>query len=120
MVPVCSMTSSKVIAGEVGSMPIRRSATITCAELETGNSSARPCTMARMITCKNNIVFSPLSIEQLRHRERIAPAGIVVFFDAEFTISMVGPEGNRGIVVCCCFESYFADAVRGHAAFDFV
>jgi len=32
---------------------------------------------------------------------------------------MLGPEGNRGIAVCCCFEGYFADTVGGEAALDF-
>ncbi len=55
----------------------------------------------------------------LGHRERIASTGIVFFFDPAITIAMLGPEGNGGIVVCCCFESYFVDTVGGEAAFDF-
>src|SRR5271155_5987036 len=31
------------------------------------------------------------------HGERVAPAGIVIFFDPAITIAMLGPEGNRGI-----------------------
>jgi hypothetical protein len=42
MVPVCSMTSTRVISGEDGFSPSSFSATTTCAELETGKSSARP------------------------------------------------------------------------------
>ncbi len=50
MVPVCSMTSSRVIAGDDGSSPISFSATTTCAELEMGRSSASPWMMASTIT----------------------------------------------------------------------
>ena len=47
MVPVCSMTKRSVIAGMVGSSPINFSATITWAELETGNNSVAPWIKAR-------------------------------------------------------------------------
>ncbi len=36
-----------------------------------------------------------------------------VFSDAEFTIAVVLPEGNRGFVVCCGLEAYFGDAIFG-------
>ena len=49
MVPVCSMTSISVMSGEVGSSPSHFSARMTWAELETGSSSARPWTQARMM-----------------------------------------------------------------------
>ncbi len=42
MVPVWSITSRRVMGGEEGSRPRSFSATTTCAELETGRSSARP------------------------------------------------------------------------------
>ena len=50
IVPVCSITSSSVICGDEGSSPISFSATTTCAELDTGSSSASPCTTARITT----------------------------------------------------------------------
>ena len=52
MVPVCSMTSRNVNFGEDGSMPIRRSAMMTCAELDTGSNSAAPWIRAKMAICK--------------------------------------------------------------------
>ena len=55
MVPVCSMTRSKVMGGEEGSSPRSFSTTTTCAELDTGRSSAKPCTIARMNTLKSDI-----------------------------------------------------------------
>jgi hypothetical protein len=42
------MTSKKVMDGAVGSRPMSFSATITCAELETGSNSQKPCTTAKM------------------------------------------------------------------------
>ncbi len=48
MVQVCNMTSKRVIGGEDGSRPRSFSTTTTCAELETGKSSASPCTTARI------------------------------------------------------------------------
>jgi hypothetical protein len=42
IVPVWSITSKSVISGNVGSIPISFSATITWAELDTGKSSATP------------------------------------------------------------------------------
>src|SRR5258708_36912308 len=56
IVPVCSITSSSVICGEEASSPISFSATTTCAELETGSSSARPCTRARIMTLSMSIL----------------------------------------------------------------
>src|ERR1700730_18547963 len=55
MVPVWSITRSSVIGGEDGSRPISFSATTTWAELETGSSSANPCTIARMMTLTTGI-----------------------------------------------------------------
>src|SRR5450830_1823492 len=52
MVPVCSITSSMVSSGEVGSRPISFSAMMTWAELDTGSSSAKPWTMERINSCK--------------------------------------------------------------------
>jgi hypothetical protein len=48
MVPVWSITKSRVISGLAGSNPMSFSATITWAELDTGSSSAKPWTTARM------------------------------------------------------------------------
>ena len=42
IVPVCSMTSSIVISGLDGFSPMSFSATMTCAELETGSNSHAP------------------------------------------------------------------------------
>src|ERR1700722_8939496 len=53
MLPVWRITRSCVIWGEVGSRPMSFSDTTTCAELDTGKSSARPCTMARITTCRS-------------------------------------------------------------------
>src|SRR6185312_3369171 len=50
IVPVCRRTSSRVSAGAEGSRPMSFSATTTCAELETGSSSARPWMMASTTT----------------------------------------------------------------------
>ncbi len=50
MVPVCSMTKSRVIWGAPGSSPSSFSATTTWAELETGSSSATPWIRARSST----------------------------------------------------------------------
>src|ERR1700688_5102409 len=55
MVPVWSITKSNVIGGDDGSRPISFSATTTWAELETGSSSANPCTIARMMTLTTGI-----------------------------------------------------------------
>jgi hypothetical protein len=52
IVPVCNMTRSRVIGGEDGSKPKSFSATTTWAELDTGRSSARPCTIARITMFK--------------------------------------------------------------------
>src|SRR5580704_7254724 len=41
------------------------SVTTTCAELETGKSSARPCTMARITTCKRVMEGPSLGISVL-------------------------------------------------------
>ena len=43
------------MGGEEGSSPRSFSATTTCAELDTGRSSAKPCTIARMNTLKSDI-----------------------------------------------------------------
>src|ERR1022692_2403211 len=60
MVPVCNITSSRVIGGEDGSSPSSFSTTTTCAELDTGKSSAKPCTIARMMTSvKDTISLYP-------------------------------------------------------------
>ncbi|MNT32057.1 hypothetical protein D3C72_1679190 [compost metagenome] len=48
MVPVCSITSSMVSSGDVGSSPISFSAMMTWAELDTGSSSAKPWTIERI------------------------------------------------------------------------
>src|SRR5215472_16816458 len=58
MVPVCNMTSSNVIGGDDGSRPSSFSVTTTCAELENGNSSARPCTIASTMTFSSGIRLS--------------------------------------------------------------
>ena len=47
MVPACSMTRRNVISGLEGSSRMIFSAAMTWAELETGSSSAAPCTMPR-------------------------------------------------------------------------
>src|SRR5580704_8397104 len=60
MVPVCSMTRSRVICGAVGSRPRSFSATITWAELETGRSSASPCTIARIASCHSCMTLNSL------------------------------------------------------------
>ena len=49
------MTKSSVIAGALGSRPMSFSAMITCAELETGKISAKPCTIARTITFRSGM-----------------------------------------------------------------
>src|ERR1019366_9687200 len=59
IVPAWSMTSTNVISGEDGSRPISFSATTTWAELETGSSSATPCTTASMATWTRNITEVP-------------------------------------------------------------
>ena len=58
------------MGGEDGSSPISFSATTTCAELETGKSSASPCTMARMMTFSDigrfsttGLIISPFPME---------------------------------------------------------
>src|SRR5579862_3087323 len=55
MVPVWSMTRRRVISGLEGSRRINFSATTTWAELDTGRSSARPCTTARITTCQRDM-----------------------------------------------------------------
>ena len=55
IVPVCSMTRSNVMGGDDESSPITFSATITCAELDIGNNSAKPCTMAKTMIGINDI-----------------------------------------------------------------
>ena len=48
IVPVCSMTSSSVNSGASACSFISFAATMTCAELETGSSSASPWITARI------------------------------------------------------------------------
>src|ERR1022692_1245048 len=55
IVPVWSMTSSRVMGGEEGSSPRSFSATTTWAELDTGSNSAKPCTIARIMTFSSDI-----------------------------------------------------------------
>ncbi len=50
IVPVWSITRRNVISGELGSRPMSFSATMTCAELDTGRSSAAPWMSARIRT----------------------------------------------------------------------
>src|SRR5215472_3251283 len=148
MVPACSMTKRKVISGEEGSMPISFSATITCAELETGSSSAMPCTMARIMTCKRAILHTPVlraradprartlispnsftrnsearqlhySREELHHRKGVATTRIIALPNAASTIAVLAPEGNGCGVVCCGLERDMADAIGGEAFFGF-
>src|ERR1700723_1408168 len=84
MVPVCSITSSSVMAGDDGSIPISFSATTTWAELETGNSSASPWTMARTITLRRDMerfypgAVAPLCAED-EHRIAFAAASCASF-----------------------------------------
>src|SRR5438477_7953555 len=83
IVPVCSITSSRVIDGDEGSNPSSFSATTTWAELETGNNSASPCTMARMMIFKSDI--QPFNGSSLRARivahRRSNPQGPQIFLD---------------------------------------
>src|SRR5579875_184645 len=122
IVPVCSITSRSVISGAAGFMPISFSATITCAELETGSSSARPCTMARRITCKRVI----LDLSRLRgltgseafgHTECVATARIIVFSHSAFTVAVLLPERNCRGIIGCCFQSDLADSCLDQPAF---
>src|SRR5579862_250548 len=64
MVPVWSMTSSSVIGGEAGSSPISFSATTTCAELDTGSSSASPCTTASTMIL-SSVIRRVLPLQQV-------------------------------------------------------
>src|ERR1700730_8569919 len=80
IVPVCNITRSNVIDGADGSRPISFSATMTCAELETGNSSAKPCTIARTITFKSGMplilgVLTAAGSRLVEHPPRGAAAG---------------------------------------------
>src|SRR5208283_1600582 len=68
MVPVCSMTSRKVIAGSVGSRPMSFSATMTCAELDTGSISHAPWITARMRICTTVMRAPPLRMTGRRDR----------------------------------------------------
>lgn len=61
IVPLWSMTRSRVISGELGSRPISFSATITWAELDTGNSSLMPCIAARIRICSRVMRFAKVS-----------------------------------------------------------
>src|ERR1700722_18540530 len=73
IVPGWSMTNSSVMGGEEGSRPKSFSATTTCAELDTGSSSARPCTIARMMIFNSDMRFLILSqrVAQILHREAL-------------------------------------------------
>src|SRR6185437_3013917 len=62
----CSITSKSVICGAVGSSPISFSATTTCAELDTGSNSAKPCTMARTTILKIAMQSVYLSVSLAR------------------------------------------------------
>ena len=55
IVPVWSMTKSSVMGGEDGSRCISFSATTTWAELDTGSSSAKPCTVARTMIWRTDM-----------------------------------------------------------------
>src|SRR5262252_9024399 len=70
MVPVCSMTRSSVIGGDEGSRPISFSVTTTWAELDTGKSSVRPCTIASTMTFSSDIHFHPRSCAGLPRKRR--------------------------------------------------
>jgi len=47
-------------------MPISFSATTTCAELETGSNSVKPCTTERMMRCKKDM----LNVKSRAHFEQ--------------------------------------------------
>jgi len=59
------MTKRSVMAGVVGSSPINFSATMTWAELETGNNSVAPWMMAR-IKIFDRLIIRKFTSDKLR------------------------------------------------------
>src|SRR5215469_2789886 len=72
------MTSSSVKGGDDGSRPNSFSTTTTWAELDTGRSSANPCTIARITTLNSDIHIHPKRLASTRRQAAGAAVNAVL------------------------------------------